>query len=110
MSSIKEHSGSKYMRTVHSAVSRHDAVQVDVYSVLKAFNVTCPATAHAIKKLLCAGLRGKGDREKDLSEAIDAIQRALEMGKQDLTVREDTIQESDAGGSGALRDGYVNYP
>ncbi len=52
---------------------------VDVYAVLKAFDVTCPARAHAIKKLLCAGLRDKGDTLQDLREAGDAISRAIEI-------------------------------
>ena len=50
---------------------------VDVYSVLVAFDVTCPARAHAIKKLLCAGLRNKGSVGQDLVEAYDAIERAM---------------------------------
>lgn len=73
-------SGSKYLRTMRP-VSAQDAreIVVDVYSVLEAFKVTCPATAHAIKKLLCAGLRGKNDRLGDLHEARDAVSRAVEL-------------------------------
>ena len=36
-------------------------VTVDVYDVLKAFEVTNPALQHLIKKALCAGLRGHKD-------------------------------------------------
>lgn len=62
----------KYVRTV-------PAMSIDVYDVLVAFNVTCPARQHAIKKLLCAGIRGKGDAKQDLKEAIQAIERAVEL-------------------------------
>jgi len=55
------------------------ALTVDVYSVLEAFNVTCPARQHAIKKLLCTGLRGKGDSIQDLTETIVAVKRALSL-------------------------------
>ena len=51
-------------------------VFIDVYDVLDAFNVSNPATAHAIKKLLCTGSRGAKDWETDLQEAIDSLERA----------------------------------
>jgi hypothetical protein len=55
------------------------AINIDVYSVLVAFSVTCPATAHATKKLLCAGQRGHKDRLTDLREARSAIERAIQL-------------------------------
>ena len=67
-------SGSKYRRAI-----QHEDGAVDVYAVLEAFEVTCPARAHAIKKLLCAGLRDKGSEAQDLSEARDAVDRAIEL-------------------------------
>jgi len=73
-------SGKKYVKEIYS-VDQCDSVPVDVYSVLVAFGVTCPARAHAIKKLLCAGLRGKGDESQDLGEAYDAIERAMIMAE-----------------------------
>lgn len=77
--SIKEHEGSKYLRTIRSAVSPDDTIEIDVYSVLVAFNVTCPARAHAIKKLLCAGSRGKGTVCEDLVGVLAAVNRAIEL-------------------------------
>ena len=77
--SIKKHSGNKYIRTIFDCVNTGETAQVDVYAVLKAFNVECPATQHALKKLLCAGIRGKGNKEQDLKEARDAISRAMQM-------------------------------
>jgi len=54
-------------------------VQIDVYDVLKSFDVTCPATQHAIKKLLKSGKRGYKDNKQDLNEAIQSIKRAIEL-------------------------------
>ena len=60
---------------------------IDVYRVLQLFEVTDPCIQHAIKKLLVAGGRGAGkDVERDLSEAIDSIDRALEMRREDVKV------------------------
>jgi hypothetical protein len=70
------HSGSKYLRTVQLIDGK-----VDVYAVLVAFGVSCPARQHAIKKLLCAGLRGKGDELQDLHEAGDAVDRAIQIAE-----------------------------
>lgn len=55
------------------------AVVVDVYEVLRAFEVTCPATAHAVKKQLCPGKRGKGSRWMDLTEAVQSGERAVQL-------------------------------
>lgn len=56
---------------------------IDVYRVLSLFEVTDPALAHAIKKLLVAGGRGAGKSiEKDVQEAIDTLMRYQEMNKE----------------------------
>lgn len=70
-------SGSKYLRKILLLPGK----LVDVYAVLDAFIVTCPARQHAIKKLLCSGIRGKADTLQDLCEARDAIDRAIQMEK-----------------------------
>lgn len=57
-------------------------ITLDVYDVLQAFTVTNPATQHAIKKLLCAGLRGHKDKMQDLTEALKSIERAIELEKE----------------------------
>ena len=62
----------KYVRTI-------SGVDIDVYDILKAWNVTCPATQHAIKKLLMPGQRGSKSKLNDLEEAYAAIQRAIEL-------------------------------
>jgi len=68
-------SGSKYLRNIILTPEN----KVDVYAVLDAFAVVCPARQHAIKKLLCTGLRNKGSEEQDLTEARDAIDRAIQL-------------------------------
>lgn len=58
---------------------------LDVYRVLQLFGVTDPCLQHAIKKLLCAGVRGVKDQSKDIREAIDTLNRSLEMQQEDST-------------------------
>ena len=56
---------------------------IDVYRVLELFGVTDQALGHAIKKLLVAGGRGAGKSiEKDIQEAVDTLQRLLEMKRE----------------------------
>lgn len=78
MPDITEHEGKKYLRKITDPTTGQ-TIQVDVYAVLVAFGVTCPATAHAVKKLLCARQRGKGDLIDDLKGAAAAVNRALEL-------------------------------
>lgn len=68
----------KYRRVIRDLDSGHQAV-VDVYGVLEAFGVTCPAIQHAVKKLLVAGRRGKGSAEQDIREAAVALERAIQL-------------------------------
>lgn len=56
---------------------------IDVYRVLALFEVVDPAIQHAVKKLLCSGRRGIKDRAVDLQEAIDSINRAIQMMAED---------------------------
>lgn len=83
---ITNHEGSKYLRWIKSAIPDEDgkypAIQVDVYAVLMAFGVTCPAVAHAIKKCLAPGSRGKGTEVDDLVGVIAAISRAIQFAEQ----------------------------
>ncbi len=65
----------KYLRTIKDA--RGLEALVDVYDVLRAFEVHDPAVAHAVKKLLCPGSRGVKGRAQDINEAVEALGRAL---------------------------------
>jgi hypothetical protein len=74
--------GSKYHRTITQTLCGDTcgcSVTIDVYDVLQAFGVTCPALQHGIKKLLCAGLRGGKSAEQDIEEAILSCRRAIEL-------------------------------
>lgn len=73
---------SKYKREITNEEGHK--IVVDVYDVLIAFNVTCPARAHAVKKLLCTGIRGKGDSVQDLTESVMAIERSLDIERNRL--------------------------
>lgn len=73
---------SKYKRGITNEEGHK--IVVDVYDVLIAFNVICPARAHAIKKLLCTGIRGKGDSMQDLTESVMAIERSLDIERNRL--------------------------
>ena len=71
----------KYLKQIKGKVVPDDELilYVDVYDVLKAFDVVCPAMQHAIKKMLCSGQRGVKDSMRDKREAIDSINRSIEL-------------------------------
>lgn len=64
--------GSKYIRAIGSET-------IDIYDVLKIFNITNPAVQHAVKKLLMNGERGYKSYIKDLGEAEWSIRRAIQI-------------------------------
>lgn len=60
---------------------------IDIYRFLDLFNVTDQALGHAIKKLVVPGMRGGNKTSrKDIEEAIDTLQRKLEMMDEDAAV------------------------
>lgn len=63
----------KYQREIKPGVF------VDVYDVLKAFDVTNPALQHLVKKALAVGQRGHKDAAEDLQDIIDSAVRAKEL-------------------------------
>ena len=54
-------------------------VSIDIYEVLKLWEVTNPALQHLIKKALQAGNRGHKDLMTDLQDIIDSAIRAKEL-------------------------------
>lgn len=80
---------SKYQRDI-TGINKSDGsittVTVDVYDVLKAFGVTCPALQHLIKKALCAGIRGHKNTEEDLDNVLESARRAIELNAQDIQI------------------------
>ncbi len=66
---------SKYHRIIKG-------VEIDLYDVLKAYGVTCPALAHAIKKAMLPGARHAKSFEQDIDEAIASMERAKELANE----------------------------
>lgn len=64
---------------------------IDVYRVLELFSVTDPAIQHALKKLLVAGGRGHKDLKKDVKEAIDSLNRWIDMREEEENIKIDVI-------------------
>jgi len=65
---------------------------IDVYRVLDLYQVTSPPLQHAIKKLLCAGMRGAKDEGKDIQEAIDSLVRWQKMqSENNIEVKETEV-------------------
>lgn len=54
-------------------------LNIDVYRVIKLFKVTDPGCQQALKKILFAGQRGYKDQVRDLEEAMQALQRSVDM-------------------------------
>jgi len=79
---------SKYHKTIKG-------VTMDVYDVLRAFEVTSPPIQHAVKKLLMPGNRGHKDQLQDVQEAAQSIQREIEYLtsiEPEKTIREQLLE------------------
>lgn len=63
----------------HRIIAANAEGESDVYDVLDAFNVTNPALAHAIKKMLMPGIRHAKTAVQDLYEARQSLDRAIAM-------------------------------
>ena len=76
--------GDKYIRTIYGLCGT--PVKVDVYRVSDAFPTGSAPIDHAVKKMLCAGLRGHKDKITDIDNAIESLQaaRLLLIQKGDL--------------------------
>ena len=79
----------KYLREIKPGVN------VDVYDILRAYQVYDPAIQHAIKKLLMPGQRGHKSRLTDLKEALEGIEEVIEYEEELYEIR----NESRAGGN-----------
>lgn len=75
---VEQVATNKYQRTICEAGTTN-SLTVDVYDVLEAFKVTCPALQHLAKKALCVGIRGHKDTEQDLKDIIASAERALQL-------------------------------
>ena len=57
--------------------------KLDIYRILKLYEVSDPCLQHAIKKLLGAGKRGVKNQIQDINEAILSLKRFVEMQGED---------------------------
>lgn len=74
LKSISKVDGDKYHRTIYGLCGT--PVKVDVYRVSDAFPTGSAPIDHAVKKMLCAGLRGHKDKLTDIDNAIESLQAA----------------------------------
>ena len=56
---------------------------LDVYRVISIFGVSDPCIQHALKKMLCSGVRGYKDQSKDIQDVIDTLERWKQMREED---------------------------
>ena len=56
--------------------------EIDVYDVINAYNISCPGSQHALKKILKPGQRGFKNFEEDIKEAIISLERAIEINRE----------------------------
>lgn len=90
LSKMSEHTPNTPKKHSHYFKDVSTLNTVDVYRILKLFNVTDPCLQHATKKLLVAGGRGAGkDIDRDVQEAIDTLLRWQEMRREDMQVPSD---------------------
>ena len=58
---------------------------IDIYRILELYEVNEPCIQHAIKKLLCAGIRNGGKNKlQDYREACNSIERHIDMRIEDI--------------------------
>lgn len=55
---------------------------IDVYGVLRLFDVKSQEIGHAIKKLLVPGVRGTKSKAQDIQEAIDTLERWKQLNRE----------------------------
>lgn len=72
--------GEKYQVTIRNRHSG-ETLQVDTYDMIEALGITCPAMAHAFKKIANAGKRGHKDYDTDCNEAINSIEQSKKLQK-----------------------------
>ncbi len=72
--------GAKYKKTIRDR-DTGETIKGDVYDVLEAFGIACPARQHAVKKLLMPGQRGSKGYDKDCNEAINSVEQSKLLQK-----------------------------
>ena len=70
--------GDKYMVMITER-STCKTISVDAYDIIIAVGITCPAKAHALKKIMFSGERGAKSYEIDVREAINSLEISLDL-------------------------------
>lgn len=76
----EEDKGEKYLTLIKN--KQDQRIFVDIYDVLRAWEITDPAHAHGLKKILQPGSRGAKTVVQDLEEGINSLQMYLQYVKQ----------------------------
>lgn len=90
------------MSEKHSHYFKEWFGKIDIYRLCDLFEIKRKPIDHAVKKLICAGKRGTKDEIKDYREAIDSINRCIEMIEEDL--ERDEIKVMEVGNKKALSE------
>ena len=72
--------GEKYQVAIRNRRTG-ETIMVDTYDMIVALGITCPAMAHAFKKIANAGKRGHKDYDTDCNEAINSIEQSKLLRK-----------------------------
>ncbi len=86
--------GKKYCRTIMDRYELGKSIRADIYCVLDAWGIVCPALQHAIKKVFAPGQRGHKSFKGDIEEAIGSLRSAIVLEAQRL-LRNEKSRESD---------------
>ena len=72
--------------------------EIDIYRILRLYEVTDPCVQHAVKKLLCAGKRGSKNYYQDIDEAKQTLERFGELNVEEVlkSVKENHEQYSNS--------------
>lgn len=57
---------------------------IDIYRVIRLFEINDPCLQHALKKIMVSGGRGSKTGSQDIQEAIDSLNRYLDMMAEDI--------------------------
>ena len=114
MSAINTTPAAEARKHSHYFRSVKNLTEIDVYRICDMFRVDdhSGAIQHALKKLLLPGQRGAGkDQRKDIQEAVDTLQRKLQMMDEDAVdtkPAEDGLIDSDPPWVPAAALGWFN--
>lgn len=84
------------MKHSHYYKNVSDLKIIDFYRICDLYKINDACYQHALKKLLCVGIRGHKDTREDIQNIIDTMQRKLEMMDEDENESNIDIDESES--------------